>query len=146
VYFLGALRLLDALHRMREVLHKADSTMTTRLVSLGAHHQEDGHRGDQQMAADTTTDIARTAHNPCRDRRPVGAQDTDPTLHALIPVPSQGEETLGEARGIADVGVRATAATVREMAVFLAKVVAQTGAEVIDHPTGEDDFVSFCLR
>jgi hypothetical protein len=26
------------------------------------------------------------------------------------------------------------------MAVFLAKVVAQTGAEVIDHPTGEDDF------
>jgi hypothetical protein len=125
---------------MREVLHKADSTMTTRLVSLGAHHQEDGHRGDQQMAAGTTTDITRTAHNPCRDRHPVGAQDTDPTLHALIPIPSRGEETPGEARGIADVGVRATAATVREMAVFLAKVVAQTGAEVIDHPRGEDDF------
>lgn len=125
-----------------EVLHRADSTMTTRLVPLGPHHhQEDGHRGAQQTAADTPTDMARTAHNnPCRDRHPLGAQDSDHTLRALIRVPSQGEETLDEARGIAVVGVRATVATVREMAV-LAKVVAQAGAEVIDRLGGEGNFL-----
>lgn len=121
-----------------EALHKADSTMITRLGSLGAHHQEDGHRGAQQTAADPA-DMARTAQNPCRDRHLVGAQDSDPTLRALTSAPSQGEETLGEPRGIADVGARATAATVREMAVFLERAVAQAGAEVIDHRAGEDD-------
>jgi hypothetical protein len=139
VYFQEALHLLDALGQMMEASYKADSTMTTLLVTLGLHHhQEDGHRDARSMAADTT-DVARTAHNPYRDRCPVGAQDTDLTLLALILAPSQGEETLGEAQGIADVGVQATAATVREMAVFLVEAVAQAGAEAIDHLGGEGD-------
>lgn len=124
-----------------EVLRRVDSTMIARLGSLGAHHHEDGRRGAQQTAADPV-DMARTAHNPGRDRHLVGAQDSVPTLRALTLVPSQGEETLGEARGIADAGVRATAATVREMAVFLERVVAQAGAEAIDHRAGEGDFLS----